>query len=364
MRTCAWILITATAALGGDEGKGRGPQRPLDPFMLYSTDASSLRVVPLQHGELPDLTKGTLLRPRCGKGVDPRSPVQGVILHEGAILAIRSGNEPGYSRFENDDLGQWREVAVAAWPREWSYAAAADLTGDGRDELLLVRKVTPRGYSAYRVKVAKAKQNGTWDFSAPEVEVYARTWWATFTLGDVDDDGRHDLVFHQIPHGGRATLRVDYLPGRGDGTFAPPEARKRLLEAPEAAHNLVLADFNRDRKLDLFLPPDDDVRDFGQAHLALSQPEGPLLRKPSLDLRPNGEGWGVDSGSFYAVATDVDLDGQLDIVARFLSWRADRSYSYEVFRGHPDGSFGPAEPLTSGSPDTGRPPACGWTSGL
>ncbi|MCA8926416.1 MAG: VCBS repeat-containing protein [Planctomycetes bacterium] len=362
-RIGAAFLALAATALGGDGAAGGVPQNPLDPFMLYSPNASTLRVVPLRHGQLPDLEQGTALQPSCGKGVDPKQPVVGVILHEGAILALRDGSEPGFSRFEFDALGQWREVAVGAWPRGWYVAATADLDRDGRDELLLARRVQPQGYSAYRVKVATPSQDGGYDFTQPEREVYASTWFATFTLGDVDDDGQADLVFHQIPHGGPSPLRVEFHSGRGDGTFA--EERRLLLSAPEAAHNLVLADFNADGTLDLFLPPDDDVRDFGQAHLALSQPKGPRVLAPSLDLRPAGESWGTDNGAFFAVATDVDLDGHLDVVARFTSWGRGHDYSYEVFRGHADGSFGPAERLTQGAPDPGAHlPTFGWIPGL
>jgi hypothetical protein len=129
-------------------------------------------------------------------------------------------------RFE-DATGPWSEAGVGS-----ICAAAADVDGDGRDELASC--TGRRGFFLY------GQQEGAFDVvtRALGVEAYGRV---SADFGDVDADGRPDLVTV-------ARNRVEVLRNEG-GRFGRPVFTQQLVNGYDAA----LADATGDGHLDLFV---------------------------------------------------------------------------------------------------------------
>lgn len=356
MRTRADLLLPFLLVAGVAWSQEREPPaaEPADADsariepLAYSPDGRTIRLVPLRRGRLPDLEEGEELHPTCGEGVDPRRPVWTMWLPDGDLLARRGGEAAGYSHFRPDADGRLREVVTGAWPADWACSGAADVDGDGHDDLLLTRKVG-KGFTPYAYRIAAGQADGRFDFGAAPVRILSNQWAAVFTLEDVTGDGWADLVYCSQAHGAAQPVTLFALPGRGDGTF-PGEGQARVLVRSRAGatmSGITLEDFDGNGYVDVFLAPDDDVSDNGQAHLALGRPDGVDLG-PSIDFEPGDEGWTSDQGSYRTQTCDVNLDRKLDVIVWYYSWQSD-AYTLRVYFGDGRGGFGDPQVLLEGA---------------
>lgn len=177
-------------------------------------------------------------------------------------------------------------------------------------------------------------------------------WWTGLAVGDVDNDGRDDLVvagigavvlLRQTEDGELQAIRSSGLEPAEDEAFAPGDAKK--ASAPTWPTSLALFDANGDGALDLYVarylsfdlfdPPLDAL---GEGELAVpcrfkGYPVfcGPSGLEPQSDLfyLGNGKGQFVDATSTYlkglnsadnavyslgVAALDVEGDGDTDLI--------------------------------------------------
>jgi len=144
-------------------------------------------------------------------------------------------------------------------------------------------------------------------------------------IGDVDGDGRRDLVVAN-----RWSEDLSVLLGRGDGDFAP----ERRFDATGIPVAVAVADFNGDGRDDVAfaLPVDDRVV------IDMAEAAGVLV--PSLTLA-------VGDSPSALLAADLDGDGAVDLaVADYFS------DDVLVFAGRGDGTFAAARAFAVGNRPT------------
>ena len=323
--------------------------------LAYSTDASTVRLVPLRQGKLPDLSKGDVIKPTCGRGVNPKTPCEVHWLPEGDLLVIRRGQTDGFQRYGRNAQGRMEELAQGTWPAGWHLAGSGDVDGDGWSDLLLTRK-TAQGYADFEVLVALGESKGEFHFKRPAQRVAQRQWAAAFSMAELTGDEHMDLLFHVQPHGGSHPVTYFVIPGNAEGPL-DLKRKQEWCKGPigaSASSDVVLDDFNTDGLSDLLLTPDDDVPDDGQSYLSLSTREGATPLRPSVDFAPTREGWGNDRGAYRIQTSDVDLNGTTDLIVWFDDWRQKGRWSVHVYRGDGKGGFGKGELLLQGARDCPR----------
>ncbi len=333
-----------------------------EPVAIYATSAKNIRIVPLVQGDIPNLNEGVDLVASAPCEDDITQSVFIVPLNSSReFLTIwwnKNTDKTCYSRFISDGngsftekyMGDWLGGGTSVWSKGtngdigniWSPLPSADLNGDKIDDLVLIRwhRLGTRPKSV-EYKVALGQSDGSFDFSGIATTFITGAWTGSVTLADTDGDNHADLVYYRFRHGGSHSTDVYSLKGRSNGTFASVADKKLLVStgAGRGSANLAaIGDFNSDGYPDLFLPPDDDVLDEGQAYISFGDENSkftPILE--SIDFVSRNEGRTGDTFSASTEAYDVNLDGHLDIVANANRWNI--LTSKKVYFGNGNGQF-------------------------
>lgn len=330
---------------------------------LYATSAQDIRVVPLVEGGLPDLSSGTDIVASASCEDDLTQMPNLVSLHStGEFLAVwwnETTDKACYSRFSPDGngsfieqfMGDWHGGATSGWSGNqtqgvvgnmWRPLPAADLNGDGLDDLVLFNqhRIANAHDHTSEYKVAFGQADGSFDFSGAAT-VFTDGVWSTYvTVGDTDGDDHADLVYFTFPTGGTHSSDIYVLKGQGDGSFASTADRQLLVStgSGRGGNTPAIGDLNADSYPDLFIGPDDDVEDEGQALIAFGTGNGAFAPvTESIDFVPSKEGWSHDTFSASAAIFDVNLDGHPDIVANASQWNV--STTKQVHWGDGTGQF-------------------------
>jgi len=160
-------------------------------------------------------------------------------------------------------------VGKSTWPMV--SLAAADFNGDGKDDLALAfqdGEVWSEVPKAARVSVLISKGDGAFSERAMSSDPFFR--FADLAAGDLDGDGRAELVIAGNPVGG--DLRVIY--SLSNGEFGG----SRFIDVPGLTKDfsIVLADLSGDGRLDLGVSGKADD-DSGAVDVLLSDRQGNLV---------------------------------------------------------------------------------------
>ncbi len=236
-------------------------------------------------------------------GQIPLSVAVGDFDRNGALDLVTANSQGTVSVLLGNGDGTFRprvDLAVGGAPRA---VAVGDFNGDGRLDVATAQQLSNT------VSVLLGHGDGT--FARPLVFAASGQDF-TFTpssiaVGDVNGDGRSDLVINLIGGEDSVVSQLGVLLGNGDGTFRAP-----ILQSPDTSGgdgDVALGDFNNDGRLDAAVG--------GQAAL----PDGLTV------FTGNGDGtFGVPFQSplrfstggndpFGVAAADLNGDGLVDLVA-------------------------------------------------
>jgi len=272
----------------------------------------------------------------------------------------RPGETPRDRLFENDGKGNFKEVTSTRMPLESGATmglAIADVDSDGRPDLITAN--VELEWSTPRAKLyPNDGKGGFYDATAPAAVLPARIDETdAFATGDFNGDGNLDVVFANRPSSKSSEQnRLCFGDGNGDFVDAPsgflPADNQystsvavgdvdgdgdldivvgnrrlvtsgqnrlylgdgtgrfvdgttgRLPAADDATTDLVLADVNRDGKLDLYV-----ANDGQQDRLLLGNGKGTFTDQTAVRLPKRSD------ATVSVIAVDVDNDGDLDVIA-------------------------------------------------
>ena len=193
---------------------------------------------------------------------------------------------------------------------------AGDVNGDGRADL--VWNETGQGNRTY---VGLGEANGTFQF-LPFQDRAEQGWSAYKTLaGDVNGDGRADLIWNETGQGNRTYVGL----GQANGTFQFLPFQDRTEQGWNAFETLV-GDMNGDRRADLIW---NETGQGNRTYVGLGQADGTFQFLPFQDRTE--QGW----SAFKTLAGDVNGDGRADLIWN-ATGQGNRTY---VGLGQADGTF-------------------------
>jgi tetratricopeptide (TPR) repeat protein len=268
---------------------------------------------------------------------------------QGGAWPVAVATAPRDALFRNQQGSRFEDVTNSSRIVETGYSqgvAAGDYDNDGFPDLYVANIGCNRLF--------RNNGDGTFADVTESANLRDEAWTSSCAMADLNGDGLPDLfdvnyvqgkeIFTTLCHNQRneplvcrptvfepALDRVAL--NRGNGTFATLQEEVGLNLPEGRGLGLIIADFNDDRQLDVFV-----ANDQGANHLLInlqSSPEGPLMfREEAHLLGVAVDRVGVSKAGMGIAAGDVNRDGRLDL---FVTTFANENKL--LYLSQPDGSY-------------------------
>jgi hypothetical protein len=210
-----------------------------------------------------------------------------------------------------------------------------DVNGDGRTDLIFVGQDWGGNYNLC-VRVKLGNSNGTFT-ALPQQNLGDGSMVNTYPVltGDVNGDGKTDLIFEGQDWGGNYNLCVRVKLGNANGTFTALPQQNLDDGSMVNTFPVLTGDVNGDGKTDLIF----EGQDWGGntnlcARVKLGKTDGTFTALPQQNF---GDGSGVHT---YPVLTgDVNGDGRTDLIFEGQDWSGNTNLCIRVKLGNADGTF-------------------------
>ena len=211
---------------------------------------------------------------------------------------------------------------------------AADLNGDGKQDLIVSDLVSPSGPQLY---VLLGNGNGT--FQAPiATPVPGLGNSASIFVGDYNGDKKNDVLLFFNQNTTPASSNVYELLGNGDGTFQPA---RPLFTSSSGLPSMHVVDLNHDGHPDIL--SSDNTYGAPSLTTYFGQPDGTFAQP--LQYPPLAPGWQLNLVN--PGVGDFNHDGNLDFPFTFYSGPGPYQFSAQFYRGNSDGTFSPTQDVFS-----------------
>jgi hypothetical protein len=233
-------------------------------------------------------------------GQTPLSVAVGDFDHNGALDLVTANSSSGtLSVLLGNGNGTFRpriDLAVGGAPRA---VAVGDFNGDGRLDVATAQQLTDT--------VSVLPGNGDGTFARPLVFTASGVNFTpdSISVGDVNGDGRPDLVTKSLSDLDSDAFQVGVLLGNGNGTFQGPILAPAQ---PDGSGDLALGDFNNDGRMDAVVA-DQLGAPTGDLSVFFGNGDGTFLPQTRLDLLTGG------NDPEGVAAADLNGDGLVDLVA-------------------------------------------------
>ena len=277
--TCGFPQVIKCVASGGKAGvllgNGDGTFQPAVTYTLGGSGATSVAVADVNGDGKPDLLVAT-----------------------GSAVGVLLGNGDGtFETVTTYSSGGLTALSVAV----------ADVNGDAKPDLVVANWCTDSNCTASSVGVLLGNGDGT--FQTAVTYNSGGLFTNSVVIGDVNGDGKLDLVVVNGSTTGKDAGNVGVLLGKGDGTFQTVALYPR---GGYGAGSVALADVNGDGK------PDVVVSNCSTSSIACAGANGnvAVLLGKGDGTFPTAVSFGSGGTTPFGVAVgDVNGDGRPDIVA-------------------------------------------------
>jgi hypothetical protein len=225
----------------------------------------------------------------------------------------------------------------------------ADYTGDGKADLVEVTAGLSANTTAFTVFPGAG--DGTFAQTTKQTQLTnppAPQFVAAVASGDVDGDGKNDIVFAWAADQSGSSPTISVALGKGDGTFQSQVdysvPASVLLSGFNVTNSLILADVNGDKKPDIvFLTGGSSVPNTdGALYVMLNNGNGTFHTPTKIDSQPYFN---------YLATADFDGDGFADVVVNVEATVSTNSSAF-LYISKGNGTFQAATPLTPGAPSS------------
>jgi hypothetical protein len=190
-----------------------------------------------------------------------------------------------------------------------TFVAVADLNGDGKRDLVVTSQCRDQNCTLHGA-VSALLGNGDGTFKSPSPANYDSGGFNAYSVavGDVNGDGKPDLLVNRICANASCKGVVAMLLGNGDGTFQPAVTRG---SGGYFAHSVAITDVDSDGNPDVVVTNTCTVsiaKNCGHGAISVLLGYGNGIFQPAATFSTGG------NGPFSAAVGDVDGNGKPDLL--------------------------------------------------